>query len=357
MRRKIFAGMISICLLLALLPLCFAAEQGEANITPQTTMGEIRSNPSIVGAGLWTYSKEQKLPSGTEKLYNHQTLEEYVSSYVAQDCADGLNLLIRNYNAGVQVRYKLYTEQEIAEDSTKNDAEIYYYPAKTQNAKYALLLSGNVLNRTAEVKECVSTAYQLHEMGYAVFVMRYRVFPDNDENAPLDDIARAIGYITDHAQQFDVQTEKYAILAHSAGGQLTGLFGSEELGYKKYGVPKPGVLILAYPIVQFAEAAPLYRVSVDTLHCGKFYYQYSVADVITEDYPPVYYWYGKNDTTLMLLCWPLQEPALEKALTANHVTHKRVVYSNAPHGIGLGRGTQAEGWLNDAVAFWEEQTA
>lgn len=40
----------------------FAAEYGEPDITPQTTMGEIRSNPSILGAGVWTYSKEQNLP-------------------------------------------------------------------------------------------------------------------------------------------------------------------------------------------------------------------------------------------------------------------------------------------------------
>lgn len=64
-----------------------------------------------------TYSKEQNLP-GTEDWCNDQTLEKYVSSHVAQDCADGLNLLIRNYNAGVQITYKLYSEQEIAEDSS-----------------------------------------------------------------------------------------------------------------------------------------------------------------------------------------------------------------------------------------------
>jgi len=30
-------------------------------------------------------------------------------------------------------------------------------------------------------------------------------------------------------------------------------------------------------------------------------------------------------------------------------------YEGLPHGFGLGTGTVAEGWLNDAVAFWEEQ--
>ena len=28
-------------------------------------------------------------------------------------------------------------------------------------------------------------------------------------------------------------------------------------------------------------------------------------------------------------------------------------YSGLPHGFGLGTGTAAEGWIKDAVAFWE----
>ena len=32
-------------------------------------------------------------------------------------------------------------------------------------------------------------------------------------------------------------------------------------------------------------------------------------------------------------------------------------YNNAPHKIGPGRGTDAEGWITEAVTFWENQTA
>ena len=30
-------------------------------------------------------------------------------------------------------------------------------------------------------------------------------------------------------------------------------------------------------------------------------------------------------------------------------------YPGLPHGFGLGTGTVAEGWLNEAIAFWEAQ--
>ena len=30
-------------------------------------------------------------------------------------------------------------------------------------------------------------------------------------------------------------------------------------------------------------------------------------------------------------------------------------YDGLPHGFGLGQGTAAEGWLNDAVRFWQKQ--
>jgi hypothetical protein len=30
-------------------------------------------------------------------------------------------------------------------------------------------------------------------------------------------------------------------------------------------------------------------------------------------------------------------------------------YQGLSHGFGLGTGTVTDGWINDAVAFWEEQ--
>lgn len=224
------------CLVLMLALPAFAER---AAITPQTTMGEIRSDPSVVGSGIFTYSKFRDIEPLQTYYYNQQTLLQYVGSENAQASAGGLNLAAANHDAGLQVTYKLYTEEEIAADPSKEVVEVNFFPAKTANAKYALVLSGNISTRTAELKECISTAYELHEKGYAVFTLRYRVFQNASDNAPLDDIGRAVQFITEHAQVFDVQPEHYALLGYSSGGHLLGLFGGKKLGYRSYNVPPP----------------------------------------------------------------------------------------------------------------------
>ena len=227
------------------------------------------------------------------------TLGEYVGN-MAQDCAAAMDYLTDCYRQGRQVTYKVYMAEEIAAEANRNEVELYYFPSHTEKTKYMVVMSGNVLNKTSNLSEGYATAWQLHELGYTVFVLRYRVFQKASNNAPLDDLGNAIRYITDHAAEFGVQTEDYALLGYSSGGHLAGLFGSEEHGYRNYGVPKPGALLLGYPA---------------------------------------------------------QRPALTRTLKEHHIPYKETIYRRATHGVGTGINTDADGWINDAVAFWEEQTA
>ena len=95
----------------------------------------------------------------------------------------------------------------------------------------------------------------------------------------------------------------------------------------------------------------------DYLAPGDYYYNIELAAEVTANFPPTYHWYGRNDKTLGLIFQPLQSPALDRALERNGVMHQMVVYDNAPHGVGVGTGTDAEGWLYDAADFWEEAVA
>ena len=149
--------------LLAALPAAPAGALGLPNITASTTMGEIRANESLIASGFNTYDRNIFIPE-QPWMYDSWTLEEYLGG-TAPDAAQGLNLVIDNYNHGVQVTYKIYTPEEIAADPRKDEVELYYFPAKTENAKYALVVPGNMYEKSAKMREGCSVSYQMHEMG------------------------------------------------------------------------------------------------------------------------------------------------------------------------------------------------
>lgn len=70
-------------------------------------------------------------------------------------------------------------------------------------------------------------------------------------------------YIEEHAAEFGIQPEQYAIVGYSMGGHLTGLFGTESVGYQHYNVPKPAALLLGYPINDMTYIKPIYHVIQD----------------------------------------------------------------------------------------------
>lgn len=354
---KLLCG--AVCLAqLACLSLPVWAAENTGPITAQTTMQEIRQDPSIAKSGIFTFGNADDGSALLRACFQNQTLAEYAGQEQAEDCAAALNLVAENYNAGRQVTYKVYTEEEIAATPAKAAVELYYFPAEQANAKFAVVLGGNIAFTSGELREGMASAAQLHDMGYGVFVLRYRIWMDMGDNAPLEDLARAVEYITAHAEELGVQPENYALVGFSSGGQLCGLFSSDKrYGYKAYDVPKPGALLMGYPVNDFAELKPVYHVLADLASYDWRYYWSDISGGITPDFPPTYFWYGKNDVTLKTLGYPFQGPAVRKALEANGVPCEVHVYENAPHAIGTGNGTDAEGWMTDAVAFWEQYTS
>ena len=101
---------------------------------------------------------------------------------------------------------------------------------------------------------------------------------------------------------------------------------------------------------------PIYHILYDIGTCGWRYYWANLCNMVDADYPPVYFWWGKNDVVLSSAEMPGQHRDFDRTLERNNIPHQMVVYQNAPHSIGTGNGTDAEGWMTDAVAFWEAHT-
>lgn len=85
---------------------------------------------------------------------------------------------------------------------------------------------------------------------------------------------------------------------------------------------------------------------------GTVVIQYTGHSDYTENDPPTFACVGENDG---IANWHTMERRLQN-LSALGIPTEFHHYPGLSHGFGLGTGTAAEGWIDEAVSFWEAQT-
>lgn len=217
----------------------------------------------------------------------------------------------------------------------------------------AVICPGGGYRRVCSFVEGHPFARKLNRMGYHAFVVYYRVrnlavFPN-----PQEDLARAIGEIYRHRVEWKLDIKGYSVWGSSAGGHLAASFGTDAMGYPKYDLPKPSAMILVYPVVTMGEKT--HHGSRNYLIGAYASQEYidltSIEKQITPNYPPTFLWWGDEDETVD----PENSRMLKAALMENGIPCRCVEYHKVGHGVGLGKGLACEGWIREAVNFWEEQ--
>lgn len=247
-----------------------------------------------------------------------------------------------------------YTIQEWYDRHHANKYELKKYLIKDgKKHPFALICPGGAYWCVCSFVEGLPFMEELRKKGYAVFVLYYHVQDKARYPAPQEDVARALHDILDHAEEYNIDTEGYSIWGSSAGGHLAASFGTESMGYPKYHLPKPGALVLIYPVVTMGEKT----------HEGSRYQLLgenpteeqieltSVEKQVTDKYPPTFVWCGDADTCVP----PANSHMLAAVLEEKGVAYEFVEYPGVDHGVGLGKGLACEPWFEKAVAFWENQ--
>lgn len=162
-------------------------------------------------------------------------------------------------------------------------------------------------------------ALELSKMGYNSFALIYR--PDD----PYTDLARAISFIYDHAKELGVSREDYSLWGGSAGARMAATLGNgDALAYFGRGdIPQAAAVIM----------------------------QYTGYNSVSKKDAPTYVCVGTKDG---IANYRTMQTRL-KNLEALGIPTEFHAYEGLPHGFGLGTKTVAEGWIDDAVDFWEEQ--
>lgn len=216
--------------------------------------------------------------------------------------------------------------------------------------KLAVICPGGGYNMVCSYVEGEPYARALNALGISAVIVYYRCRELAKYPAPQEDLARAVREILSRAEEWMLDVENYSVWGSSAGGHLAASFGTSSMGYAKYGLPKPGAMVLVYPVItmeQFTHEGT--RNNLIGADAGEeMKRQTSVDRQVTPDYPPTFLWCGSADGTVM----PENSHLMAKTLKGNNVPYCFEEYSGVDHGVGLGTGLACEGWLEHAVDFW-----
>lgn len=218
---------------------------------------------------------------------------------------------------------------------------------------FAIICPGGGYGMVCSYVEGEPFAKKLNSMGFHAFVLYYHVREKALYPAPQEDLARAVREVHKRAEEWDLDVRNYSVWGSSAGGHLTASFGTEVMGYAKYGLPKPGTLVLIYPVVSMGSLSHL-----DTREhllgaspTQKEVNMTSIEKQVTSGYPPTFLWCGDGDQTVP----PDNSRMLAAALQDQGIIHEYVEYPGIDHGVGLAEGLICEDWFDRAVAFWQTQ--
>ena len=232
---------------------------------------------------------------------------------------DIVNYLKDQAEAGNTVFYDIYTEEEKAEDPEKEDTGLFFFRGEP-GSRFAVCNAGGGFAYVGAMQDSFPHALELSRMGYNAFALIYRP----GAQTACEDLARAITFIFDHAEELQVSTDCYSLWGGSAGGRMAAWLGS--YGPAAFGgadLPRPGAVIM----------------------------QYTGHSDYTENDPPTFACVGESDG---IASWRTMQQRMD-ALASFGIPTEFHHYPGLRHGFGLGTGTAAEGWINQAAAFWEAQ--
>lgn len=217
--------------------------------------------------------------------------------------------------SGQRLFYDIYTEEEKAEDSEKEDTGLFFFRG-TPNAKFAVCNAGGGFAYVGAMHDSFPHALELSQKGYNAFALIYRP----GAQTACEDLARAISYIRENAEELKVDPEEYSLWGGSAGARMAAWLGS-------------------YTPAAFGEA--------DESQPGAVIMQYTGHTELLGNEPPTYACVGTNDgiASAGMMQWRIDQ--IKAAGTDAEIE----IFDGLSHGFGLGTGTVAEGWLDRAVRF------
>lgn len=216
-----------------------------------------------------------------------------------------------------QIFYPIYSAKEIEQDPSKSETGLYFFKGK-KDAPFAINNAGGGFAYVAAMQDSFPHALYLSQKGYNAFALIYR------PTSPYEDLARAITFIYDHTNELEIDKDHYSLWGGSAGARMAAELGNLEV------------------LRQLTQRA-------DIPQADSVIMQYTGFSRVSRFDAPTYVCVGDND---WIANWETMKMRLFY-LRKMGIPTEFHVYHGLGHGFGLGSGTAAEGWINDAIRFWQ----
>lgn len=282
-------------------------------LTESDTIADMVNHPAFAGFGVHLVPRPQDAQSDLP-LREVRRLMPWHSHVRPDMVTTALNRMIDDATTGKTVFYPFHAERE------KRERTGLFYFRGRPGAPFALIFPGGGFAYIGSLHEGFPLAEVLSREGYNAFVLHYRT---GGQAVAYEDMAAALSWIFRHAEELEASTQGYSVWGGSAGARMAADLGS--YGAAAFGgeyIPRPATVVMAY-----------------TGH-----------DRYTESDPPTFAVVSEDD--------PIASPRVMErriaALNAAGVDTEFHLYRNAGHGFGVGTGTDAEGWMELAVRFWEK---
>ena len=292
-----------------------------------------------------------------------KSLAQLRKEYFGGDLAAGFERLFEAARSG-EWYYPLYTEEECAENADREGTNLVWMPSDVEGADsrpFILLVPGGGFVNVWNLTEGWPVAAQFNRLGYHVFILTYQVAGrDHLLEQEMNDFARALCLIRDHADRFRVDWQRYITCGFSAGGYLVCLWNVPEKGYASHGMPKPQAVFPVYPVVSWKEVIR-YTKAEDEEEDAEFNEALFGCDIVTaaisafeipdhaEEFPPCAIFVAGGDE----LVNPENSRLLHQALERNGIPCRLEVGPSGGHGFADGTGMCMAGWTERAVRWYE----
>lgn len=289
----------------------------EGPYTEDTKVTDVINDEVFDGYGRLIFPVDMQI-SDNLTLKNINTILPWYSEINTDKTVEIVNYMKEKAGSGQQIFYDIYSDDEKKSDLDKQNTGLFFFKGNT-GAKSAIVNAGGGFMYVAGMHDSFPHALELSKKGYNAFALIYRPGARTD----CEDLARAIAFLHEHADELGIDMSDYSLWGGSAGARMAawlGAYGTSAFGEKQY--PKPAAVIIHY--TGFSE--------------------------VTGDEPPTYACVGTSDG---IASYRSVERYISR-IKNNGTNAKIEVFDGLSHGFGLGQNTVADGWLDRAVMFWED---